>query len=61
MKTVQLEDHHPEYVMGVLDSRWRQLDKEKSELPLQSGFEYREILAEMQRIEVVQERMRDAE
>ena len=47
--------------MGVLDSRWRQLDKEKSELPLQSGFEYREILAEMQRIEVVQERMRDAE
>ena len=61
MKTVTLEDHHPEYLAGVLDRKWRELDKQKSELPLQSGFEYRDILAEMHRIEVIQERMRDAE
>jgi hypothetical protein len=61
MKTVQLEDHHPEYVMAVLDARWRKLDKDKGELPLESGYEYRNILSEMQRIEVIQERMRNAE
>jgi hypothetical protein len=61
MKTVELEDHHPEYVMKVLDARWNELDKQKSELPLSSGYEYRNILSEMQRIEVIQDRMRDAE
>lgn len=61
MKTVQLEDHHPEYIAGVLDAKWRALDKQKANLPLHEGFEYRDILAEMHRIEVIQERMRNAE
>jgi hypothetical protein len=60
MKTVQLEDHHPEYVMAILDSRWRMLDKKKSRL-YDNEAAYRDALSEMQRIEVIQERMRNAE
>lgn len=59
MKTVQLEDHHPEYVMRVLDARWQKLDEEKR--GLLPGDNYRVVLSEMERIEAIQERLRNAE
>ena len=43
-----------------MDARWRQLDKEKTEL-LHTERRYHDVVAEMSRCEVINERMRNAE